>query len=194
MSLIKAKAEDVTARVENILEELRMARNEVSSLRSRVAVLKASALLNKAFVVGTSSARYACPVSTFFLLLYALSNKRAGNSITRVIVESMDDTDPDSLRNAAEYLVDSLQDPAAVVLGSCPGDGKVSLVAAFTPSVVKMGIQAGKFIGGIAKLCGGGGGGKPNFAQAGGRKPENLPDALEKARAELTAALDVNTS
>lgn len=106
----------------------------------------------------------------------------------------MDDTDADSLRNAAEYLVDSLQDPAVVVLGSCPGDGKVSLVAAFTPSVVKMGIQAGKFIGGIAKLCGGGGGGKPNFAQAGGRKPENLSNALEKARVELIAALDGKTS
>jgi alanyl-tRNA synthetase len=44
-------------------------------------------------------------------------------------------------------------------------------------------------VGGIAKLCGGGGGGKPNFAQAGGRKPENLPDALEKAQAEIVAAV-----
>ncbi|THU60852.1 hypothetical protein C4D60_Mb07t17100 [Musa balbisiana] len=167
-SALKVKAEDVTGRVENILEELRIARNEVSALRTRVAVLKATALVNKAFIVGTTN--------------------------IRVVVESMDDTDADSLRNAAEYLVDSLQDPAAVILGSCPGDGKVSLVAAFTPSVVKMGIQAGKFIGGIAKLCGGGGGGKPNFAQAGGRKPENLSNALEKARVELIAALDGKTS
>ncbi|XP_065016503.1 alanine--tRNA ligase, chloroplastic/mitochondrial-like isoform X1 [Musa acuminata AAA Group] len=167
-SVLKVKAEDVTGRVENILEELRIARNEVSALRTRVAILKATALVNKAFIVGTTN--------------------------IRVVVEFMDDTDADSLRNAAEYLVDSLQDPAAVVLGSCPGDGKVSLVAAFTPSVVKMGIQAGKFIGGIAKLCGGGGGGKPNFAQAGGRKPENLSNALEKARVELIAALDGKTS
>lgn len=111
-----------------------------------------------------------------------------------MVVESMDEADADALKNAAEFLVDSLKDPAAIVLGSCPGDGKVSLVAAFTPSVVEMGIQAGKFIGGIAKLCGGGGGGKPNFAQAGGRKPENLPDALEKARAQLIAALTAKVS
>lgn len=111
----------------------------------------------------------------------------------RVVVENMDDTDADALKSAAEYLVDSLGDPAAVVLGSIPEDGKVSLVAAFSPQVIKMGIQAGKFIGGIAKLCGGGGGGKPNFAQAGGRKPENLSDALEKARAELATALSSNS-
>lgn len=104
-------------------------------------------------------------------------------------MESMDDTDADSLKSAAEYLIDSLHDPAAVVLGSSPSEGKVSLVAAFTPGVVELGIQAGKFIGPIAKLCGGGGGGRPNFAQAGGRKPENLSSALEKARSELTMIL-----
>lgn len=101
----------------------------------------------------------------------------------------MDDIDADSLKSAAEYLINTLQDPAAVVLGSCPGEGKVSLVAAFTPTVVDWGIQAGKFIGPIARLCGGGGGGRPNFAQAGGRKPENLSNALEKARSELISVL-----
>ncbi|KAM1916160.1 hypothetical protein ACFX13_035926 [Malus domestica] len=45
-------------------------------------------------------------------------------------------------------------------------------VAAFTPGVVQLGMHAGKFIGPIAKFCSGGGGGKPNFAQAGGMKPE----------------------
>jgi len=106
----------------------------------------------------------------------------------------MGDVDADGLRSAAEYLIGTLQDPAAVILGSSPGDGKVSLVAAFSPAVVKMGLQAGKFVGGIAKLCGGGGGGKPNFAKAGGRKPENLPDALEKARAEIVAAVSSSSN
>nr|CAD1826771.1 unnamed protein product [Ananas comosus var. bracteatus] len=166
-SLLKVKAEDVNNRVENILEELRMTRNEVSSLRSKIAVLKASIIASKSTAIGFNN--------------------------VRVVVENMDDTDADALKSAAEYLADSLGDPAAVVLGSIPEDGKVSLVAAFSPQVIKMGIQAGKFIGGIAKLCGGGGGGKPNFAQAGGRKPENLSDALEKARAELATALSSNS-
>ncbi|KAF8013170.1 hypothetical protein BT93_I1142 [Corymbia citriodora subsp. variegata] len=161
---LKVKAEEVTNRVDNLLEELRTARSEVSSLRSKAAVYKASTIASKAVLVGSSKE-------------------------IRVLVESFDDTDADSLKSAAEYLIGSLQDPAAVVLGSSPSEGKVSLVAAFTPGVVELGIQAGKFIGPIAKLCGGGGGGRPNFAQAGGRKPENLSSALEKARSELVAIL-----
>lgn len=155
-STLKVKAEEVTSRVEALLDELRQARNEVSAARSKVAVYNASSIMNKAFVVGASKS-------------------------IRVIVESMDDTDADALKSAAEFLVNNLEYPAAVILGSSPGEGKVSLVAAFTPEVVKMGVQAGKFIGPIAKLCGGGGGGKPNFAQAGGKRPENLLAALDKA-------------
>ncbi|KAF8098893.1 hypothetical protein N665_0256s0023 [Sinapis alba] len=163
-STLKVKAEDVTNRVENLLEELRTARKEASDLRSKAAVYRASVISNKAFTVGTSQT-------------------------VRVLVESMDDTDADSLKSAAEHLVSTLEEPVAVVLGSCPDKDKVSLVAAFSPGVVSLGVQAGKFIGSIAKLCGGGGGGKPNFAQAGGRKPENLSSALEKAREELVATL-----
>ncbi|NJO21181.1 MAG: hypothetical protein HC838_15630, partial [Spirulinaceae cyanobacterium RM2_2_10] len=45
------------------------------------------------------------------------------------------------------------------------------------------------FIGGIAKLCGGGGGGRPNLAQAGGREPEKLPEALAAAKEQLLKTL-----
>lgn len=55
--------------------------------------------------------------------------------------------------------------------------------------VVKAGLQAGKFVGELAKLCGGGGGGRPNFAQAGGRQPEKLPEALDLARERLEEKL-----
>ncbi|KMT01285.1 hypothetical protein BVRB_9g213020 [Beta vulgaris subsp. vulgaris] len=163
-STLKVKAEEVTPRVEALLEELRQARTEVSAARAKAAVYKASSILDKAFPVGNSKK-------------------------IRVIVESMDDTDADSLKSAAEFLMNHLEDPAAVILGSSPGEEKVSLVAAFTPGVVDLGIQAGKFIGPIAKLCGGGGGGRPNFAQAGGRKPENLLAALDKARDDIISVL-----
>ncbi|XWS62596.1 hypothetical protein CRYUN_Cryun06bG0024600 [Craigia yunnanensis] len=163
-SMLKVKAEEVTTRVEKLVEELRMSRNEVENLRGKAAVYKALMIANKAFEVGTSQK-------------------------IRVLVEYMDDVDADSLKVAAEHLIDTLQDPAAVILGSCPDEGKVSLAAAFTPAVVDLGIQARKFIGPIAKLCGGGGGGRPNFAQAGGRKPENLPTALKKAREDIVAIL-----
>ncbi|XP_027086843.1 alanine--tRNA ligase, chloroplastic/mitochondrial isoform X1 [Coffea arabica] len=163
-STLKVKAEDVTTRVEALLEELRAARNEVSAANAKAAIFKASTITCKALSVGTSRE-------------------------IRVLVESMDDVDGDALRSAADYLLDALQDPAAVFLGSRPGEGKVSLIAAFSPGVVELGLQAGKFIGPVAKMCGGGGGGRPNFAQAGGRKPENLLGALEKARQDLIAII-----
>jgi alanyl-tRNA synthetase len=55
--------------------------------------------------------------------------------------------------------------------------------------VIGQGQKAGAFIGGIAKLCGGGGGGKPNLAQAGGRDGAALDGALEQARDQLQSAL-----
>ncbi|CAM8932393.1 unnamed protein product [Rhodiola kirilowii] len=168
-STLKVKAEEVTTRVDNLLEELRTVRNEVADIRAKAAVYKASTITSKALVIGNSKQ-------------------------IRVLVECMDDIDADSLKSAAEYLISTLQDPAAVVLGSSPGDGKVSLVAAFTPGVISLGLQAGKLLGPIAKLCGGGGGGRPNFAQAGGRKPEKLLEALGNAREELIATLSQKAS
>jgi alanyl-tRNA synthetase len=76
-------------------------------------------------------------------------------------------------------------DNGAVVLASVPEEGKVSLVAAFSGAVNKKGLLAGKFIGGIAKICGGGGGGRPHLAQAGGRDASKLPEALATAHKQL---------
>ncbi|XP_052623019.1 alanine--tRNA ligase, chloroplastic/mitochondrial isoform X1 [Lactuca sativa] len=168
-STLKVKAEEVPMRVSSLLEELRTTKNEVSAARAKTAVYKASVIANNAFHVGTSTK-------------------------IRVLVEFMDDTDADSLKTAAEHLLDVLEDPAAIILGSSPGEDKVSLVAAFSPTVVTMGMQAGKFIGPIAKMCGGGGGGRPNFAQAGGRKPESLSSALEKARTDIVKVLSEKAS
>jgi alanyl-tRNA synthetase len=63
------------------------------------------------------------------------------------------------------------------------------LIAAFSKEVNAKGLQAGKFIGQIAKLCGGGGGGRPNLAQAGGRDPSQLKAALDSAKAQLVEGL-----
>ncbi len=79
-----------------------------------------------------------------------------------------------------------------MVLGGLPDPadlGKVILVAAFGQAVIAAGPKAGAFIGGIAKLCGGGGGGRPNLAQAGGRDGAALDGALAQARSVLHAAL-----
>jgi alanyl-tRNA synthetase len=62
-------------------------------------------------------------------------------------------------------------------------------VAAFGKAVIAAGPAAGTFIGAIARLCGGGGGGRPNLAQAGGREAGKLDAALAAARRELVEAL-----
>ena len=59
------------------------------------------------------------------------------------------------------------------------------MVAAFSPAVIDQGLQAGKFIGGIAKICGGGGGGRPNLAQAGGKDASKMAEALQAAKQQL---------
>ena len=77
--------------------------------------------------------------------------------------------------------------PAAVVLGSA-GDGKVSLVANFDEAVASR-VSAADVIRGAAPLVGGGGGGRPTMARAGGKDAERLPDALAEAERLIRAAL-----
>ena len=110
-----------------------------------------------------------------------------------MLVARLDGVDGAGLQSAAQGLLDQLGDDAAVVLGGLlePTElGKVILVAAFGKAVIGQGQKAGAFIGGIAKLCGGGGGGRPNLAQAGGRDGAALDGALKTASAELKTTLE----
>ena len=80
--------------------------------------------------------------------------------------------------------IDRLRQKAgsAVVVVGWSDDGKVQLIAAVTDDLVKRGLHAGKLVGEVAKVVGGGGGGKPNLAQAGGKEPAKLAEALQLAR------------
>ena len=68
-------------------------------------------------------------------------------------------------------------------------DGRVHLVAAVTPALVARGVKAGAIVKAAAQVAGGGGGGRDTMAQAGGKDPEALPDAIAAARAAIVAAL-----
>ena len=94
---------------------------------------------------------------------------------------------------AAQGLVDQLGEAAAVVLGGLPDPadaGKVLLVAAFGAAVIAAGPKPGAFIGTVAKACGGGGG-RPNLAQAGGKDGAALDCALAEAKEQLREQLGV---
>jgi alanyl-tRNA synthetase len=70
---------------------------------------------------------------------------------------------------------------AFIVFGWSEGADKAALVAALTNDLVKKGLKAGEVVKQIAPIVGGGGGGKPDIAQAGGKEPTKLPDALRAA-------------
>ena len=70
-----------------------------------------------------------------------------------------------------------------------PGEGRASLLVAVTPGAIARGVKAGAVVKVAAAVVGGGGGGRDNMAQAGGKDPAKLPDALAAARAEIERAL-----
>ncbi|MFW6359811.1 MAG: alanine--tRNA ligase [Chroococcales cyanobacterium] len=152
----KVKPEEVCDRVNALQSELKSTQKELESLKQELALAKSDQLLAKVESIGE----------------------------VNVLVAQLENIDPKALQTAAERLQQKLGN-SAVILGSIPDPEKVSLVAAFSSEVNQKGLQAGKFIGGIAKICGGGGGGRPNLAQAGGRDPSKLAEALEAARTQL---------
>jgi alanyl-tRNA synthetase len=157
----KAKPEELPERITNLQTELKNTQKQLDAAKAEIAVAKSEQLLAEAQTIGEF----------------------------KIIVAELENADANSLTTAAERLQQKLGE-AAVILGSSPAEGKVSLVAAFSPKVHKeKKLQAGKFIGSIAKICGGGGGGRPNLAQAGGRDPSKLKEALESAKTQLIEAL-----
>ncbi|WP_230199157.1 alanine--tRNA ligase [Risungbinella massiliensis] len=94
-----------------------------------------------------------------------------------VLATQVEASDPEALRQLMDDLRQKLGE-GILVLGATNGD-KVQLVAAVTPQYVKQGFHAGKLVKEVASRCGGGGGGRPDLAQAGGKKPEQLPEALQ---------------
>ena len=96
------------------------------------------------------------------------------------LAAAVPDVDMNGLRDLGDDLKAKMGE-GVVVLASAK-DGKVSLIAMATDGAVKKGAHAGNLIKGIAGLVGGGGGGRPNMAQAGGKKPEGIDAALAEAR------------
>lgn len=166
----KAQPGEIVERVGQLADELKATQKALAAARAELAVAKAAALAAQAEAVGAG------PDGAPFQLLVA----------------RLDGVDGAGLQGAAQGLADQLGDGAAVVLGGLPDPadlGKVSLVAAFGKAVLAAGPKAGAFIGGVARACGGGGGGRPNLAQAGGRDGAALDGALAQARAQLGAEL-----
>ena len=97
----------------------------------------------------------------------------------KVLAARVAGVDMNGMRNLGDQLKDKLGE--GVIVLACEQDGKVNLMATATDAVQKKGAHAGNLIKAIAGLVGGGGGGRPGMAQAGGKNPAGMDDALKKA-------------
>ncbi len=118
----KVKPEEIPERITTLQTELRNNQKQLEVLKSQLAIFKSDSLLSTALLIGEH----------------------------KIIVAQMEDVDPESLKTAADRLLQKIGN-GAVVLGSVPEPGKVSIVAAFSPEVNKKGLQAGKFVGALPK-------------------------------------------
>lgn len=98
---------------------------------------------------------------------------------TKVLAMNVPDVDMNGLRGLGDQMKEKIGE-GVVVLASASGN-KVTLLAMATDGAIKKGAHAGNLIKEIASLVGGGGGGRPNMAQAGGKNPAGIDDALKKA-------------
>ena len=105
----------------------------------------------------------------------------------KLLAASVAGVDMNGLRDLGDQLKEKLGEGVVVIASEC--DGKVSLIAMATDAAMKQGAHAGNLIKAIAGKVGGGGGGRPNMAQAGGKNPAGIPDAIAEAASALEGML-----
>ena len=106
----------------------------------------------------------------------------------KLLAVALKDTGMNELRNLGDQFKEKLGNGVVVIASAA--DGKVNLMATATDEAIKAGAHAGNLIKGIAALVGGGGGGRPNMAQAGGKNPDGIQAALKKAAEVLKDQLN----
>ena len=147
-SKLKANPKDLATKIDSLLSDMKHLQRENESLAAKLGNIEAGSLVTKVKEI---------------------------NGVP-VLVAKVAATDMNNLRNMADDLKNKLGS-AIVVLGSV-NEEKVNLIAGVTNDLIEKGYQAGKIVKEVATRCGGGGGGRPDMAQAGGKDPEKLDSAL----------------
>ena len=145
---LKTKPALLEERVEGVLEELKEAHRENESLKSKLSHLKMKEIVN---------------------------NTHEVNGFT-VLTANLVDVDMNHLRQMVDEFKQQLTS-AVIVLASAI-DGKVAISCGVTSDYVKQGVHAGKIVKEVASICGGGGGGRPDMAQAGAKDASKIDEAL----------------
>ena len=157
--LVKSTPDKLLSRLEQLLAEQKETAKELEKLKAKMAGGAADEMLNSKVEIGGVA----------------------------VLAAEVKDMDGNALRTMGDQLKQKLG--SGVVVLASGKDGKVNLMAMATDDVVKKGVHAGNIIKAAAAVCGGGGGGRPNMAQAGGKDPSKIADALEKAKAIVAEQL-----
>lgn len=150
-ALLKARPEEVVAKVDGVISRVKELEQELAALTAKQAQVEVEELLAKSQEINQ----------------------------TQVVVGQVSSADMDGLRMVADLVRDRLQ-CGVVALGSVNAD-KVNFVVMATKEAVGKGIHAGNIVKTLAKIAGGGGGGRPDMAQAGGKNPEKIAEALQAA-------------
>ena len=149
--LLKATPDNLTDKITHLQADNKALHSEVESLKSKLAKDAMGDVMNQAKEVN-------------------------GMKLLAIKVEGVD---MNGLRDLGDQLKEKIGEGVVVI--ASVNDGKVNLMAAATEDAVKKGAHAGNLIKGIAGCVGGGGGGRPNMAQAGGKNPAGIEEALAKA-------------
>ncbi|MBR4010562.1 MAG: alanine--tRNA ligase, partial [Clostridiales bacterium] len=157
--LLKANPSEIVSKIDHLQKDLKAANAEVESLKSKAA------------------------------------KEALGNSLeqtedvkgVKLLAAKLDNVEMGALRDLGDQLKDKIGDGVVALLSSC-GE-KANIVIMATDSAVKAGAHTGNLIKAIAPIVGGGGGGRPNMAQAGGKNPAGINDALAAVKTELEKML-----
>ena len=156
---VKATPANLVERLEHLMAEMKALQSENESLKSKAAKEALGDVMDQVKEVKS----------------------------VKLLAASVEGVDMNGLRELGDQLKEKLGD--GVVLLASAQDGHVNLVAMATDGAMKKGAHAGNLIKGVASLVGGGGGGRPNMAQAGGKNPAGVPEAIAKAEEVLEAQI-----
>ncbi|GIN87065.1 alanine--tRNA ligase [Heyndrickxia sporothermodurans] len=146
---LKSSPKDIITRVENLILEMKEIQRENESLSAKLSNIEAGSLIDRVQVIDGIN----------------------------VLASKVQGVDMNNLRNMVDDLKQKIES-GIVVIGSVQDD-KVNIIAGVTKDLIDKGYHAGKLVKEVASRCGGGGGGRPDMAQAGGKDPDKLDSAID---------------
>lgn len=163
-SLLKVKQDMIPSKIEGMIKEIKEQEKIIQQIRKEQQKDKQGDLLQKAEVIGE----------------------------TKVVLEIVEGMNMDEMRQLGDQLRDSGKS-AVVLLATIAEEDKVQFMVTVSKDLNKLGLHAGKLAKEAATITGGGGGGRPDMAQAGGKKPSKLPEAMKTVKTIIQNALKSNS-